>query len=220
VVATPIGNLADITLRALEILKQVDRIACEDTRHSLGLLNHYGIHKPLFSIFGPKEKKEVPRILEFLSQGETLALLTDAGTPGISDPGGLVVQKVQQAGFEVRPIPGVCALGTVLSVCGYAQQGCVFLGFLPRDKGKIKKRLQTYIHEERPIVFYESPFRVLKTLKLAREVFGEPTFCFLGREMTKKFEEFLSGSLDKVIQNLENREIRGEFTLVLKRVGS
>lgn len=216
VVGTPIGNLSDITLRALETLKLVDWIACEDTRQSLKLLNHYNIQKPLFSIFGPKEQREVPKILHLLEQGRSGAILTDAGTPGISDPGSQIVHAVRQRGFRIEPIPGVSAVACALSVSGHSEKGFVFLGFLHRSKGKIRKELREAAQQKRPLVFYESPFRIVKTLSLAAEILGPQTLCFLAREMTKKFEEYLSGTLAELIEKIKDRKILGEITVILK----
>lgn len=214
---TPIGNLSDLTLRALETLKQVDWIACEDTRQTLKLLNHYGIHKSLLSIFGPKEKREVPKILELLSASKSVALLTDAGTPGISDPGNLLVSEIRKCGFQVEPVPGVSAVSCAVSASGLCQEGFLFLGFLRRKKGKIKAELSKAGEQNLPIIFFESPFRIADTLDLALEVFGPKTFCWLGRELTKKFEEQISGRLPEVIGKIKDREILGEITVILKQ---
>jgi 16S rRNA (cytidine1402-2'-O)-methyltransferase len=214
-VATPLGNLSDITLRALETLKGVDRIACEDTRRTLKLLTHFGIHKPLLSIVAPREERESGKVAWALSKGESVALVTDAGTPGLSDPGHAVVRAVRAAGFPIVPIPGPSASACALSVCGFGENGFVFMGFLHRSPGKIRKELRLAAASGRPILFYESPFRVMKTLALAEEVFGPEARCFIGREMTKKFEEYLEDSLGGMRRRLEGRELLGEFTILI-----
>lgn len=215
VVGTPIGNLSDLTLRGLETLKTVDCIVCEDTRHTLKLLNHYGIRKPLISIFGPKEKREVPRILEMLS-AHSVALVTDAGSPGISDPGSILIQAVRQQGYSVRLVPGVSAVSSAVSVSGLCSGGFVFLGFLHRRKGRLKAELRHAREQELPIVFFESPYRIVQTLGLALEALGENVVVWIGREMTKKFEEHLAGGIKEIIEKLKSREVLGEFTVILK----
>ena len=216
VVATPIGNLSDLTLRALETLKKVDAIACEDTRQSLKLLTHFGIRKPLTSIFGPKEVRETPKIVRWIEEGKSVALMTDAGTPGISDPGQELVSAVRNSGGKVVPIPGVSALSTILSISGHSGNGCIFLGFLRRDKGKIKKELRAAAESERLIIFYESPHRVLNTLKIVQEIFGDETYCCVAREMTKKFETYLTGPVASVLQQLSAGIVKGELTLAIR----
>lgn len=215
IVGVPIGNLQDITFRALEILKKTDWIACEDTRRTLKLLNHYGIQKSLLTIFGPKERNAASKILNLLSEGKSVALLTDSGTPGISDPGSFVVGSAREKGFSVQPVPGVSALTCALSVFGIPEDGFVFLGFLKRDKGKIKKELSEAAQLKRSVVFFESPYRIAKTLGIACELFGKETFCLVAREMTKKFEEYLSGRLGEIAEKIQNKENLGEFTVIL-----
>ncbi|MBI2915389.1 MAG: 16S rRNA (cytidine(1402)-2'-O)-methyltransferase, partial [Elusimicrobia bacterium] len=190
--ATPIGNLSDITVRALEVLKQVDLIACENTVHTLKLLNHYGLQKTLLTIFGPRETRGTERVLFSLSQRMSVALLSDAGTPAISDPGNELVRQVREEGYRIEPIPGPSAVACALSVSGCAEKGFIFLGFLHRSKGKMKKEILAYENQKLPIVFFESPFRIVRTLRILSEILGRETFCWVGREMTKKFEETLS----------------------------
>lgn len=216
VVATPIGNLSDMTFRALEALKACDLIACEDTRQTLKLLNHYGIQKPLFTIFGPREKREAGRVLKSLEQGKSVALVTDAGTPALSDPGNEIVRQVRRSGFPVEPVPGPSAPAALASVSGAADQGFIFLGFLPRKKSKIKRELERFAGLELPVIFFESPFRVVQTLQAAGNVFGNGAFCLVGREMTKKFEETISGSIADVLGKISGRENLGEFTILIK----
>lgn len=216
VVSTPIGNLSDITIRALEVLKQADQILCEDTRITLKLLNHFGIQKPLLTIFGPKEKKEIPKILALLQKGECLALLSDAGTPTLSDPGTSIVKNVKELKFPVVPIPGPSAISCALSVCGFAEKSFLFLGFLHRKSGKIKKELLEAKKFKTTVVFFESPFRILNTLSLVADTWGKETLTFIGREMTKKFEEVMEGTLSEIIEKMQKKEILGEITVVLK----
>ncbi len=215
-VGTPIGNLGDLTLRALEVLKSSNRIVCEDPRQTLKLLTHYGIQKPLFTISGPKEKRDSEKVLDFLSRGENLALVTDAGTPGVSDPGAWLVDLARRSGFSVVPIPGVSAVSCAVSVAGYLEGGFIYLGFLHRKKGKLKKEILKAAEGARAIVFFESPYRVIKTLEAIREVLGDGARCWVGREMTKKFEEYFEGTLAEVLEKLKNQKILGEFTVILK----
>lgn len=214
--ATPIGHIDDLTIRALEVLKRVDWIACEDTRRTLKLLNHYGVHKPLMTVFGPKEKSQTPRILRLLSESKSVALLSDAGTPGISDPGNLIVREAIAQGCKVLPIPGVSALACALSVSGCAADGFVFLGFLRRKKSKIMKELKEAASLGKAIVFFESPYRIEETLSAASEVLGRDSYCWIGREMTKRFEEYMNGSLGAVLDRIRGRDLPGEFTVILK----
>ncbi len=216
VVATPIGNLEDITLRGLATLKLADWIACEDTRRTLMLLNHFGIKKPLLTIFGPREKRETDRVIRILSEGKTVALVTDAGTPGLSDPGNYLVNETRRAGFPIEPIPGAAAAAALASVSGVCEDGFIFLGFLPRKKSKIVKELKESAQVGKPIIFFESPFRVIETLKIAEGVMGKEAFCIIGREMTKKFEEFISGTLADVSEKLVTTKILGEFTVLIR----
>ncbi len=216
VIGTPIGNLGDFTFRALEALKNSAQVACEDTRKSVQLLNHYGVHKPLFSIFGPKEKKELPRVTEILARGESVALLTDAGTPAVSDPGAWLAREVGAQGFRVEALPGPSAVTCAVSVSGIVDKGFIFLGFLPRRDSRIKKILSESAALGEPLIFFESPYRVLNTLELAAEALGPETECWIGRELTKKFEEHLHGTVTAVRQNLAAKEILGEFTVIFK----
>ncbi len=215
VVATPIGNLKDVTVRALEVLKSVDTILCEDTRRTLQLLTHYGIQKPLLSVFGPKEKRETPRILQILSCGQSLALVSDAGTPALSDPGSFIVRTVRESGYRVEPIPGASSLTCALSVVGLKSDGFVFLGFLQRRKIRIEKELVKAASLGYAVIFFESPYRLVKTLEVAQGVLGKETFCWVGRELTKKFEEIIEGSLGEVLNKIQGKEILGELTVIL-----
>ncbi len=207
-----------MTFRAVDTLKAVDWILCEDTRRTLQLLNHFGIKKPLLTIFGPKEKRETARVLRLLDEGKSAALVSDAGTPGLSDPGNFLVKEARSAGFNVVPIPGPSAGAALASVSGVCEDGFIFLGFLPRKKSKIIRELTEAAAPGKPVIFFESPFRVLETLQIAQGVFGAEAYCLVGREMTKKFEEFISGKLSEVPLMLEAGKILGEFTVLIKPI--
>lgn len=214
-VSTPIGNLEDITLRALKILAEVDILCCEDTRTTQILLNKYNIHaKKLLSYFEKNEQKRIPEILQLLKDGNSVALVTDAGTPSISDPGFRLVRAVIESGISVVPIPGVSAAITALSASGLPTDAFVFEGFLPVKKGR-KTRLEFLKDETRTIIFYESPYRISRTLTDLKEVVGEREVV-LARELTKKFEEFLRGNLSEVIEQLNKKKILGEFVVVIE----
>jgi 16S rRNA (cytidine1402-2'-O)-methyltransferase len=217
VVATPIGNLADISERALKVLRSVDLIAAEDTRHTRQLLMHFVINKPLFSVHDHNEHQRVEKVLQELADGQSIALVSDAGTPLISDPGFVVVQAVRKAGYPVVPVPGACAMVAALSAAGLPTDRFCFEGFLPAKSSGRKKQLKTVIKETRTLVFYESPHRVLDSLKDMAEVLGDEREITLARELTKTFETFLTGSLAEVIQQVEQdaNQQRGEFVLVV-----
>lgn len=215
-VGTPIGNLSDFTFRALEILKSVDWIFCEDARETAKLLHRYGIEKKLFSIPAPREKRETQKVLQLLSRSKSVALLSDAGTPAISDPGNFIVQSARKEGFGVESIPGCSAVTSAVSISGLCSNGFVFIGFPHRRKARMKNEFLQCKKIERPIVFFESPYRILQTLKVAQETLGKQALCWVGRELTKKFEEQFSGTLGEVIEKLEGRTILGEVTVILK----
>ena len=217
VVATPIGNLADISERALKVLRSVDLVAAEDTRHTKQLLMHFVINKPLFSVHDHNEHQRVEKVLAELSAGKSIALVSDAGTPLISDPGFVVVQAVRKAGFPVVPVPGACAMVAALSAAGLPTDRFCFEGFLPAKSSGRKKQLKALEQESRTLVFYESPHRVLDSLKDMAEVLGGAREITLARELTKTFETFLSGSLEEVITMVEQdaNQRKGEFVLVL-----
>lgn len=215
VVATPLGNLEDITLRALRILRdEVSLIAAEDTRHSRKLLSHYQISTPLISYFEANEAIRIPLLLEKLQQGVSIALVSDAGTPGISDPGYRLVKAAREQHIAVIPIPGPTALIAALSVSGLPTDRFVFEGFLPARGGKRKRRLEALREEERTIILYESPYRILSLLETLQS-WGDRRVV-IAREMTKVFEEFLSGSIPEVLATLQQRKIQGEFTIVVE----
>ena len=215
IVATPIGNLGDITFRALEVLKSVDTIACEDTRHSVKLLNHYEIRKPLISCRSQNEAYVAVKIAEILSSGQDVAYVSDAGTPGLSDPGNKLVQIIRSEGFEVIPIPGVSAFGTIISVAGNSGKSVTFDGFLSPKPGKRRKRVKELLAREDSFVLYESPFRIVKLVKDIVE--AEPDrILLIGREMTKIYEEFIEGPAQEVLEILEGRQkVKGEFSLLV-----
>lgn len=215
VVATPLGNLEDITLRALRILRdEVSLIAAEDTRHSRKLLSHYQISTPLISYFEANEPIRIPLLLEKLQQGVSIALISDAGTPGISDPGYRLVKAAREQHIAVIPIPGPTALIAALSVSGLPTDRFVFEGFLPTRGGKRKRRLEALREEERTIILYESPYRILSLLETLQS-WGDRRVV-IAREMTKVFEEFLFGSIPEVLATLQQRKIQGEFTVIVE----
>ena len=216
IVSTPIGNLEDITLRAIRVLKEVDLIAAEDTRHVKKLLHHYGISKKVESYHQNREESKADKLLHFLEAGSSVALVSDAGTPGISDPGLPVIRKALEANIEVIPIPGPSSAIAALSVSGLPSDRFVFEGFLPRKRGKKMKRLALLAEEERTIILFESPHRVLATLEEMMEFF-QGRKIVVAREITKMFEEFLRGDLPEVLEKLkEKKKIQGEFTLILE----
>ena len=214
IVATPIGNLEDITLRALRILKEVDLIAAEDTRHSRKLLTHFGISKPLTSYFDHNKELKGDRILDRLREGQSVALITDAGTPCISDPGYQLVRDAVAGGISVVPIPGACAAITALSASGLPTDHFSFAGFLPNKQGKRRERLQSLAADKGVLIFYESPKRLLATLQDMLEVLGDRE-AVVGRELTKMYEEFLRGRLSVLAGEVQGREIRGEVAILV-----
>ena len=214
VVPTPIGNRADITLRALEILKTVDVILAEDTRTSGLLLTHYGINKSLQSFHIHNEHQTTEHLVERMAQGETFALVSDAGTPGISDPGFLLVRECLKHGARVECLPGPTALIPALVHSGFPTDRFVFEGFLPHKKGKqtVLKRLAL---EDRTIVAYESPHRLVKTLEEIKKFFGEERMVSVSREMTKIHEETVTGSVNEVLEHFQKKEVKGEIVIVI-----
>jgi 16S rRNA (cytidine1402-2'-O)-methyltransferase len=214
VVATPIGNLEDITLRALRILKEVDLIAAEDTRHTRRLLAHYDISTPLTSYYDQIERKKAPALLDKLRAGQSIGLVSDAGTPGIADPGYRLVQGAWQAGICVVPVPGPSMLTALLSIGGLPTDRCAFEGFLPAKKGQRRKALLRLQTEARTIVVFESPHRLAETLADLQDIFGDRQVV-IGRELTKRFEEVLRGRLSELQTRLHGRQIRGEVALLV-----
>jgi len=215
IVASPIGNLEDITLRALRILKEVDLIAAEDTRHTKKLLVHYGIATPLTSYHQHNENAKSASLVQRLSSGCRVALISDAGTPIVSDPGFRLVQGAIQAGIPVVPIPGPSALTAGLSACGLPSERFVFEGFLPARKTERRERLRELREEQRTLVFYEAPHRVKESLQDLLEILGDRQVV-LGREMTKLHEEFIRGSVSELAALAKTKEWRGEMTLVVR----
>jgi len=217
-VATPIGNLEDITLRALRVLRECDVIAAEDTRHSGQLLKHFGISKPLLSYFQFNEAKRSEEIIDRLRRGEKVALVTDAGTPGVSDPGERVVKAAVAAGFRVEAVPGPCALIAAVTASGLPTDEFHFIGFLPHKSGQRRKQLEALQTISGTLILYESPYRVTKLLGELNEVFPEHPIV-LARELTKKFEEYLRGTARELLIQLEKRSIKGEFVVLIGPVG-
>jgi 16S rRNA (cytidine1402-2'-O)-methyltransferase len=214
IVATPIGNLEDVTLRALRVLKEVALVACEDTRRTRALLSHFGIHVPVTSYFEHNKRAKGELLLRTLREGRSVALVTDAGTPGISDPGSPVVKSAREAGIAVVPIPGPSAVTAALSAAGVPADRFVFEGFLPQKPGRRLRRLQALRELETTIVCYESPHRILAALAAIGQVFGEIEIV-VAREMTKQFEEIVRGRPGALRERFAAGPVRGEFTLVI-----
>ena len=212
-VATPIGNLEDINLRALKVLKEVDLIAAEDTRHTLGLLNHFEISKPLISYYKETEKSKSPILLEKLLNGTNIALVSDAGTPGISDPGEEIVKEAIKENIEIIPIPGACAFVNALIASGMNTKEFSFIGFLSSNKKEKKEKLEELKYDTKTLIFYESPHRLENTLKIMQEILGNRKIV-LARELTKVHEEFIRGTLSTVIEQIV--DIKGEFVVLLE----
>ncbi|HJV35718.1 16S rRNA (cytidine(1402)-2'-O)-methyltransferase [Geomonas sp.] len=214
IVATPIGNLEDITLRALRILKEVDLIAAEDTRHTRKLLTHFGISRPLTSYFDHNKEVKGNFILDQLEKGTNVALVTDAGTPCVSDPGYQIVRDARAAGLSVIPIPGACAAIAALSASGLPSDLFTFAGFLSNRQGRRKEKLQQLSAETGLLIFYEAPKRLLTTLRDMLEVLGDREVV-IARELTKIYEEFLRGRLSALIAQAEENKIRGEVAILV-----
>ncbi len=214
VVATPLGNLKDITLRALEVLKSADLIASEDTRTTRKLLSTYGIKTKLISLHEHNEKRRTPEIISRLKSGWRVALVSEAGTPGISDPGAYLVRQARAAGIQVIPVPGPSAPIAALSVSGIRAEAFVFLGFLPQSLSKKTEIFSTLRYQQLPVVFFESPRRIKESLQVAVRILGDRE-AFLAREMTKVHEEYYLGSLKQLTEMISEREARGEFVVVI-----
>lgn len=212
-VATPIGNLKDISFRALETFQEADFIACEDTRHTLGLLTHYEISKPLISCRAVNEAAASEKIVKLLDEGKKIAYASDAGTPAISDPGSILVRTAREAGHTIIPIPGASAFGAIMSVAGTYDKTVVFEGFLSPKAGKRKRRLQELFDFGAGFVLYESPYRIVKLLADIAEI-DSSRELIVGRELTKLHEEIIKGPASEVLQNFEKRlSIKGEFSV-------
>ncbi len=217
IVSTPIGNLGDITLRAIETLKSIDFIACEDTRVTSILLNHLQIKRELFSLNALSEKFKAQKVIDRIKQGELCALVTDAGTPGISDPGTRLINLAIKNDIEVTSIPGTTALITALSLSGFPSDSFVFEGFLPNKKGR-QKNLKRLSEEERTIVFYESTYRIKKLVDELVEVIPDRQIVIC-RELTKKFEEVIRGTSQSIQSKITEHTLKGEFAVVVSPKG-
>lgn len=213
-VATPIGNLSDITFRAIEILKSVDYILCEDTRHSAHLLKHYEISKPLVSYHSFSEAKKLAEILDTLREGKQVALISDAGTPGISDPGTMLVQACVKEGITVMAIPGPCAAIAAISTSGLDTEAFQFIGFLPKKSMELTRKLKQILAYPGTTVCYESPYRLLDVLQVLLTL--DPTRqIVVGRELTKKFEEMIRGSAAELMAHWDEKAVKGEIVLLI-----
>jgi len=216
-VATPIGNLKDITLRALEILKSADWIACEDTRTTKKLLSHYEVHARVTSFHDHSGEGKMDFVMRELSEGRKVAYVTDGGTPAVSDPGFTLVRKAVEQGIRVEAVPGPTALVSALVGSGIPCEKFTFEGFLPYKEGAMRNALERLKAEKRTMVFYESPYRILKTLRAMAEIFGERKSC-VARELTKQFEEYVRGRLPEVLEEISKRKKLGEIVIVVEGV--
>jgi 16S rRNA (cytidine1402-2'-O)-methyltransferase len=216
VVATPIGNLEDITLRALQVLREVDWIACEDTRHTVKLLAHYQIEKPKISYHEHNELEKASRLLTELQNGRQIALVSDAGTPCISDPGYRIVRKALENGIRVVPIPGPCSFTAALSASGRPTDSFIFLGFLPARKNPRRASLESLQEEFRTVILFESPLRLLDTLADVQEILG-PRLITVVREITKIYEEIFFGTVAEALIHFSKKPVKGEIVLILEK---
>ena len=215
IIGTPIGNLGDLSFRAVEILKSADLVACEDTRVTLKLLNHYGIRAPLLSCRSQNEITAADRIIAALEEGKTVAYTSDAGTPGLSDPGSVLVLAVAEAGYEVIPVPGPSAFAAVVSAAGARDKTVIFEGFLSPKPGRRRKRLKELLDTGWAFVLYESPYRILKLLEDLADLDSERYIC-VGREMTKLHEEYKRGKVAEILAFFAKKERQmGEFALLV-----
>jgi len=215
IVATPIGNLQDISLRAIETLKGADLIACEDTRHTKILLERYSIRRKLISYYEHNKLKRIPQLIGYLKEGKRIALVSDAGTPGISDPGYRIIREAIDNDIDIEVIPGPSAAIAALALSGMPTDRFVFEGFLPNKGERRKRKLATLKSEERTIIVYESPHRVLATLNDMQEVFGDIKVACI-REITKKFEEVKRGYISDIVTYFNGKKPRGEFVIIFK----
>jgi 16S rRNA (cytidine1402-2'-O)-methyltransferase len=214
VVATPIGNLEDITLRAVRTLKEADLIACEDTRQALKLLNRFEIRKELIGFFEPRERERLPRLLDRLRQGQSVALISDAGTPAISDPGFRLVREAIKEGIRVVPIPGPSAVSAALSAAGLPTHRFLFLGFPPPKKEGARKKLLSVRQEEGTLIFYLPGRKLSAFIGLVKETLGR-RMMVVAREMTKIHEEFVRGDPEEILKYFENKQVKGEICLLV-----
>ena len=215
IIPTPIGNLEDITLRALRLLKEVDLVLAEDTRTSKKLFSHYDVETPLASFHMHNEHKVLAKYIDRIKSGETFALISDAGTPAISDPGFLLVRECVKNKIEVDCLPGATAFVPALVNSGLPNEKFVFEGFLPVKKGR-QTRLKLLVDESRTMVFYESPHRVIKTISQFAEYFGEERKASVSREISKMFEETIRGTISELTEHLENKKPKGEFVIIVE----
>jgi 16S rRNA (cytidine1402-2'-O)-methyltransferase len=214
IVPTPIGNLEDITLRALRVLKDVDLIAAEDTRHTQHLLNHYGISTSLTSYHEHNEREKAQTLVDRIKNGANIALVSDAGTPAIADPGFRLVAAAIAAGVQIVPLPGAAALATVLSASGLPTDRFLFEGFLPAKKAERRAKLQALHEQTATLIFYEAPHRLLDTLNDIRQLLGDRRLV-VAREVSKVHEEFLRGAVSGIVDQLADRDVKGEITLIV-----
>ena len=214
IVATPIGNLEDITIRAIETLKKVDLIAAEDTRHTLGLLNHFNISKPLISYHRHNEETRVNELIEKLRNGDNIALVSDAGTPGISDPGEEIIKNCINENIKVIPIPGACAMVNALICSGLDTKEFTFLGFLPLNKKLRKNKLEEIKNSNKTIILYEAPHKLKNTLEDLQNILDNRKIT-IAREITKIYEEFIRGTALEILSNIDN--IKGEIVLIIEK---
>lgn len=215
-VATPIGNLGDISARAKEVLSSVDLVACEDTRVSGLLLKHFKIKKPLLSLHQHSDDAKISQIIHETEIGKNIAYLSDSGTPGISDPGQKLAKVARDLGVETIPLPGASALTAAISVSGMIEKEFYFVGFLPKKKGR-ETKLKALATLDCPIVIYESAPRLERTLLDIKKFFGDESRVFVAREMTKKFEEYWGGEIESVLNGLQRHTIKGEFVLIVSK---
>lgn len=218
IIATPIGNLGDITIRALETLKAVDFILCEDTRHTLRLLNHFEIKKTLISYHQHSKIAQVEKIIRLLQEGKDLALVSDAGTPGISDPGNMLIEEIVKRlsnEVEIIPIPGVSAMSSLASIAGLPMDKFVFMGFPPNKKGR-KKYFEKLSNADYPVIFYESKYRIIKALE-ELAIICPTAKIVVGNELTKMFEKIYRGQLIEVLEKIKKDTTRGEYVVVIKK---
>lgn len=217
-VSTPIGNLKDITLRALDVLNEVDLIAAEDTRRSGVLLRKYNIKKPIVSYHDRNKRIQAGKLVDFLNRGKNCAVMSDSGTPGIQDPGFYLVKLAIEEGIDIIPVPGVSALLAAAVVSGLPIDRFAFEGYLPRRKGRRRKRLEALRDEPRTIIFFESPHRVIDALTDVMEILGDRD-CVVGRELTKKFEEIMREKVSGILSHYGKKRVRGEYVILVRGRG-